>query len=138
MLFKAIMNYIFSTIWRIMKSIKLGIRNILYKWIVFKTQQGLTRNPSFCVLLLDELKECFFVLNKVAETRGYGLYKQLNARFEYRGLKVENITGASFDRWLLWCKKIEYHGVCGGEYWGLRKGVKKENSTIHLLLGSRL
>lgn len=58
------------------------------------------------------IQKCFFVLNKIAETRGYGIYKQLKDTFEYSGLKVENITGASSDRWIRWCKKMEYRGMC--------------------------
>jgi len=70
----------------------------------------------FRYVLLGEVKERFFALNKVTDVTGYGLYQQMKATMEYSGLKVENIAGASVD------------GAANmrGEYSGVMKYIRDE------------
>jgi hypothetical protein len=42
----------------------------------------------FRYVLLGEVKERFFALNKVTDATGYGLYQQMKSTLEYSGLKV--------------------------------------------------
>jgi hypothetical protein len=70
----------------------------------------------FRYVLLGEVKERFFALNKVTDATGYGLYQQMKSTLEYSGLKVENIAGATFD------------GAANmrGEYSGVMKYIRDE------------